>query len=518
MRLYPSRPTFHVAVASASLIALGAAARLPPVVAFGGAMLLAVALGRAIARVAVTRLREEGFEMVWDAPARVHTVARGGTLSLTAEIRNRSAQPVRCVGLRPVVSSMLSARVEPTELDLPPRGRAGVEVTVHTDRVGRWGIHGLALEVRGTPVGGEGLYEVPLLFASPLGVEVLPRSLALLHTSPRGGRARRASETGRPAAAAGEGEELRELRDHAPGDAFRRIAWRASARRGKLLVREMERDDLEVLWLVVDASVELLAGPPGQAPLDRVLDQVADRATRCLRRGCRVGLVVTSSRLRAWVPPGQGAAQAVAIASALAGAASCVDEDRSELDEPEVAVRVAEHARPLDPRGLADLPKGDIDALAKRADQLRDRAPFAMGDAFASTPREQVLRRYMAAFGMESPPRSEGERDKTEGMLAKVLERLASEKPKASGVHVWALPPTRPGDTAKAVAILRSRRLELRWTVPPLEEGVGAGRIHPTAVSEAIDDAVRLRAVSMKTRGERLLRRMGIRVVAKGAS
>lgn len=515
MHLYPSRPTLHVAVAGAGLVALGAAARLAPIVAFGGAMLLAVAFGRAIARVAVTRLREDGFEMVWEGAARVHRVARGGTLSLTAEIRNRSSRAVRCVGLRPIVSSMLTADIAPSELDLPPNGRASVAVTVHAGRVGRWGVHGLALEVRGASLGGEGLYEVPLLFASSLGIEVLPRSLAVLVGSPRGGRARRASEIGRPAAAAGQGEELRELRDHAPGDPFRRIAWKASARRGRLLVREMERDDLEVVWLVVDASVELLAGEPGRAPLDRVIEQVADRATRCLRRGDRVGLVVTSSRLRAWVAPAQGAAHGATIASALAGAASCVDADRSELDESEVAARVAEHARPLDARGLADLAKGDLDALAKRADQLRARAPFAPRDAFAPTPREQALRHYMAAFGIESPPRAEGERDKTEAMLARVLQRLVVEKPRSSAVHVWALPPTRPQATAKAVAVLRARRIEVRWTVPPLDAGIGGPADRRSPIAGVIDDAVRARARAMKARGERLLRRLGVRVVAK---
>src|SRR5579883_2513259 len=323
MQLHPTRMTLHVAVAGASLVALGAAFRLPPVAAYGGSMLLAVALGRALSMIAVTKLREAGFEMVWSASSRVHRIGVGGSVTLTAEIRNRSGVSASCVALRPIVSSMLDADVEPPALDLPPRGRATVAMTVRAKRVGRWGVHGLALEVRGKSLGGEGLYEVPLLFASPIGVEVLPLGLATLSASPRGGRARRAAETGRPAPTAGEGDELRELRDHAPGDPFKRIAWKASARRGRLLVLEMERDEREIVWLVVDASVELWAGEPGTAPLDRVIEQVADCAARRLRRGDRVGLVVAASRLRAWIPPRSGAAQGAAIAAALASAAGC---------------------------------------------------------------------------------------------------------------------------------------------------------------------------------------------------
>jgi uncharacterized protein (DUF58 family) len=518
MQLHPTRPALHVAIAGAGLITLGAAARLPPVVAFGGAMLLAVAVGRAIALVAVTRLREAGFEMVWAGPTRVLRVARGSSVVLEAEMRNRGTETIRCVGLRPITSSMLAADIEPSVLDLLPGTRATVAVTVRAKRVGRWGVHGLAVEVRGTPLGGEGLFEVPLLFASPLGFEVVPKSLSILADSPLGGRARRASEMGRPAAMAGDGEELRELRDHAPGDPFKRIAWKASARRGRLLVREMERDERDVVWLVVDASVELLAGDPGSAPLDRVVEDVASAATRSLRRGDRVGLVVTATRLRAWVAPDQGAAHGLTIAGALTTAASCIDADRSELDESGVALRIVEHARPLDPLGLSDLPRGDADALARRVHDLLARAPFAPRPAFAHTPREQVLRQYLAAFGIESPPRVDGERDRTEAMLAQVLERLANEKPRPSAVHVWALPPARMESTAKAIAMLRARRVELRWTVPPLDAGVGAQTERRSAVADIVDEAVRTRARAMSARGERLLRRLGVRLVARSTS
>ena len=114
MQLHPTRSTFHVAVAGAGLVALGVAARLAPVVAFGGAMLLAVAVGRAVALVAVTRLRAAGFEMVWTGTTRVHRWPADGPVVLEAELRNRGSEAVRAVALRPLASSMLDASVEPT--------------------------------------------------------------------------------------------------------------------------------------------------------------------------------------------------------------------------------------------------------------------------------------------------------------------------------------------------------------------------------------------------------------------
>jgi uncharacterized protein (DUF58 family) len=516
VQLHPTRSTFHVAVAGAGLVALGAAARLAPVVGFGGAMVLAVALGRALALVAVTRLRAAGFEMVWSGSTRVQRLARGATLVLEGELRNRGADAVRAVAIRPLVSSMLDAEVQPTVIDLPAGAGARVDITVHAKRVGRWGVHGLALEVRGTPLGGEGLYEVPLLFANPLGVEVLPPSFAAFLASPRGGRVRRASELGRPARLAGEGDEIRELRAHVPGDPFKRIAWKASARRGRLLVREMDREERDVVWLVLDASVELWAGQPGRAPLDRAIEELSAIAVRHLRGGDRVGLTVSASRLRSWIAPAQGAAHGEVLAGVLANAARRGDMDRSELDEREVAQRVAEHARPLDLRGLGDLRRGDLDSLAARADQLRERAPFAPRLPFAASPREQSLRHYLAAFGIESPPRLDGERGRAESTLAQVLGRLATEKPRAGVVHVWAPAPARAESSAKAIAALRRRHIEVRWTLPAYDAGLGVDLERRSPVADVADDAVRRRARATRTRGERVLRRLGVRVLVDG--
>jgi uncharacterized protein (DUF58 family) len=520
VQLYPTRATFHVAVAGAGLVALGAAARLAPVVAFGGAMLLAVAIGRAIALVGVTRLRAAGFEMVWTGPTRVRRGSRGRPLVLEGELRNRGDAPLRAVGLRPLASSMLEASVEPSSLDLPPGARARVDVTVVPRRIGRWGVHGLSVQVRGTSFGGEAFYEAPLLFANPLGIEVLPSAFATVVAPRRGGRARRLADDGQRANLAGQDNELRELRDHSPGDAFKRIAWKASAKRGRLLVRETERQERDIVWLVVDASVELWAGVPGTAPLDRVAEDVAAFALRHMRRRERVGLVVSASRIRTWIAPGTGSAHALALAGALASAASAIDADRSELDENEVGHRVAEHARPLDPSGLRGLRKGDLDALTLRADQLRPLAPFAPRVPFASTPRERSLRQYLAAFGIESPPRADGEREKAEATLATALERLAAEKPRASVVHVWAPPPTRTeridGGLGKAIAALRARRVTLRWSLPPFEAGVGADRDRRSAVADLVDEAVVARARATRARGERILRKLGIHVMPAG--
>ena len=172
-----------------------------------------------------------------------------------------------------------------------------------------------------------------------------------------------------------------------------------------------------------------------------------------------------------------------------------------------------EHARPLDPDGLLDLGQSDLDDLARRIEKLRARAPFQPPRPLAATPREQALRQYLAAFGIESPPSIAGERERAEGGLAEVLGRLAEEKPHATTAHVWAPPPIRPETTAKAIASLRARHVDLRWSLPPFDAGIGHERDRRSPVADAVDEAVRRRARAMRRRGERQLRRLGVRVV-----
>jgi len=491
VQLHPTRATFQVALAGAAMVAVGVAAKVSAAVAFGGAMLLAITLGRALALSTVTRIRASGFEMVWTMTRRVTRLERDEEVVLHAELRNRGVDDARGVNLRPVASSLLDVTIHPPVLDLPAASKVRFDVHVRAKRVGRWGVHGIALEVRGTPLGGEGLYEVPLMFANPHGIEVVPKPLFAMLQSARGGRARALAPAGRAAPLPGEGETLKELREHVPGDPFKRIAWKASARRGQLLVREMEREERDIVWLVIDASVELWAGDAGRAPLDIAVDELGGIAARHLARGDKVGLVVFASRIRTWLVPESGPLQASRIAAALASTASAVDADRCELDEVELAARVAEHLRP----------------------------PFAPRLPQATTTRDQRLRHYLAAFGIEVPPRVDGEREKAEVQLANLLEKILLEKrKKPSIVHVWAPPPgpgTETGDRAvsveRAVRKLRARHVDVRWTMPAFEPALEVQTSEPLTVEDVVRNAVRMRVRASQSRAERVMRGMGVR-------
>src|SRR5207237_8379223 len=70
----------------------------------------------------------------------------------------------------------------------------------------------------------------------------------------------------------GSGSELLDLRDYLPGDPPKMIAWKASARRDRLMTKEFESEVPVRCTLFVDASASVRVGPPGRNALARLVE------------------------------------------------------------------------------------------------------------------------------------------------------------------------------------------------------------------------------------------------------
>lgn len=507
MQLYPTSNAVHVAAAGMAVVGAGVVLQQPAVLAWGGAMLVGLAIARAVTLLGVSRVRAAGFEMLWREEGRSRRVPRGHSIEIAAEVRNRDTLAARYVALRALVSPALDVDITPSGGEVPAGGRLAVTVKIGAKRVGRHGVYGLSLEVRGSP----GLFEIPLTFANPFGIEVVPASYGVALRSPRGGRSRTRAEAGRPGPFSGDGYELREIREHRAGDPLKRIAWKASARRGKLMVRDHEQEERDVVWLILDASVELWAGLHGKAPLDHAIDEAYAVAEAHLRRGDHVGLVVCGSRVLARIPPHLGPAQAAAIASTLVESTSVLDLDRSGLDPGDVALRVHEHLRTLDPQDVPDSSTSDRSELTRRALGAMSRAPFPVLAVRGADATDRALRGYLSAFGVSSPPRLEPDRSRTDETLGELIAELPRLRPRPSLVYVWSPAP----DPIRRKVVVESlkkhvrRRIEFRWVRMRLDDAIPrAGG----AVQRAVADAVALRARVAETAGEVALRRMGATV------
>jgi len=117
-----------------------------------------------------------------------------------------------------------------------------------------------------------------------------------------------------------DGREFEGLRPHLPGDDVRRVDWKATARRGAPVVREMGPERSQTVWLLLDCG-RPLAGrlPGGRTRLDGAVDACLALSRAATRGGDRVGLVAFGSEVRALVPPGRGSGQLGPLAAALYG-------------------------------------------------------------------------------------------------------------------------------------------------------------------------------------------------------
>lgn len=90
---------------------------------------------------------------------------------------------------------------------------------------------------------------------------------------------------------AGVGSELLELREYQPGDPPKAIAWKVSARREQLMIRQYEAEVPVRVTMFVDGHPPLRSGQLGRRPIDRFNELAASIAATALRAGDAVALV-----------------------------------------------------------------------------------------------------------------------------------------------------------------------------------------------------------------------------------
>ena len=219
------------------------------------------------------------------------------------------------------------------------RDAQGWELTVQCHRLGDSWLHGFQL-------GGElalGLVRVEVWRPLHQRIEALPRHFTTRSRGADGGRSHRvqARDRARTSSRAGFGLELRELRDHQPGDPFKHIAWSATARRGRLVSRVFEAHARRSVWIVLDASPSMFWGPVGGAPIDLAMDAAFQVAHSSISEGDRVGLLVHDDSVRIEIPPAAGRAHLQRLLRGILESPHLLHESNTELTAQELVEAVA---------------------------------------------------------------------------------------------------------------------------------------------------------------------------------
>lgn len=107
----------------------------------------------------------------------------------------------------------------------------------------------------------------------------------------------------------GRGTEYERLRDYLPDDDYRRIAWKATARRNQPVTVEYETERSQTLMLLLDTG-RLMGTPIGSMEkLDYAVNAALMLAYVAIRRDDRVGLLAFADRVGVYVPPNRGKRQ-----------------------------------------------------------------------------------------------------------------------------------------------------------------------------------------------------------------
>lgn len=119
---------------------------------------------------------------------------------------------------------------------------------------------------------------------------------------------------------AGEGSELAQLRDYRAGDPLSRIAWKRSARHGRLLTREAGDERQLDLLLVIDAGVRAAAAAGRFDRFGLHVNLALRLAATAARRGDRVGLLLHADDVISAIAPAPDPVATLRLRSALAAA------------------------------------------------------------------------------------------------------------------------------------------------------------------------------------------------------
>lgn len=104
----------------------------------------------------------------------------------------------------------------------------------------------------------------------------------------------------------GRGMDFDEVREYLPGDEVRSIDWNVTARTGRPFVKKFTEERERTLLLLVDLSASGCFGSGGTSKRELAAEIASVLAFSALRNQDRVGLVLLTDRVEAFIPPAKG--------------------------------------------------------------------------------------------------------------------------------------------------------------------------------------------------------------------
>ncbi|MGD8453823.1 MAG: DUF58 domain-containing protein [Phycisphaerae bacterium] len=104
----------------------------------------------------------------------------------------------------------------------------------------------------------------------------------------------------------GQGHQFESLREYLPGDDVRDIAWKATARRSRLIVREFGAERSQNIVVMLDCGRLMTTQADGISRLDYAINATIMLTYAAMKEGDSLGLLGFSDEIEAYVPPTRG--------------------------------------------------------------------------------------------------------------------------------------------------------------------------------------------------------------------
>ena len=430
---------------------VGALHGTPPLVALAGTILSVLLALYLMFYPTAILLRRKKIELSWwvppgDQPGGALAVDRQFQLHLA--FRNHGSRRLRILSTNILTASGLGIDERPTAT--VNRGQqVEITTTVRPLVAGYHVLHGAAL----TFGDALGLFDIEAFFPNPIAVKVFPRALALRGRSVRAVGGALHEQIGlHSVKRRGLSGELREIREHSHGDPFKFIAWKATARRQQLRVRDLENEIVTTHVIMVDVGSGMRQGPLGRAPLDWACDAAAALGRAAIGNSDRIGLVGYDTRPLVELAPDTGHHHYLQIVDRLLDTRSVVDADLTDVTAGELVALVARYlahqeaidvrikiAPPLDDARWMQIQAGPdgqlydvaatgrlckrlIDAMLGKDDKKAMKPPAIVDDDVQLRP----LRLFCRLRGIELPYRSTWEHGRRASGFAAAVERACA--------------------------------------------------------------------------------------------
>jgi uncharacterized protein (DUF58 family) len=221
-----------------------------------------------------------------------------GTQRVIVRVGNESRA---ALSIRLRDTTPLSFRADPVELAgiVPADDGTELSYAIFPSRRGRFEFGSIYLRYRSVL----GLWELAGVVAMPAATKVYP-ALDAVERYDLLARSDQLRALGiRRLRLRGAAWEFESLRDFANGDDTRLIDWKATARRGKLIVRNQEAERSQTVIVLVDSGRLMTAEEGGVSKLDHAVNAALLLAHVALERGDRVGVCAFSSSVHGWMAP-----------------------------------------------------------------------------------------------------------------------------------------------------------------------------------------------------------------------